>query len=141
MRERWYDEKAVVEKFGIPPVSIPDYLALVGDSADGIPGVARWGAKSTATILHHYGSLESIPADPNTWEIKVRGAKGLGANLNEAREQARLYKRLATLRLDVPLDERLDALKWNGPNEPELTHLCTELGISIPELPKVQVGL
>lgn len=120
--------EGVVEKFGVGPGSIPDYLALVGDAADGIPGIARWGAKSTGIVLGHYEKLENIPDDVGEWEIEVRGAKTLAANLSEGRDAAELYRRLATLRDDVPLEESLADLKWKGPEREELEAFCAEIG-------------
>jgi 5'-3' exonuclease len=134
MRDRIYDHDSVVEKFGVEPASIPDYLGLVGDAADGIPGLARWGAKSTATVLAHFGSIENIPDDETTWPIKVRGAKSLAKVLREEREQAMLYRKLATLRLDVPLAETLDDICWQGADTDALGALCEELGMSPPRL-------
>ena len=96
------DEAGVLEKFGVSPASIPDYLGLVGDSADGIPGIPRWGAKSTAQVLERYRHIEQIPGDLADWTVTVRGAKSLAASLLENREAALLYRQLATLRLDVP---------------------------------------
>ena len=128
MRQRLIDEAGVVEKWGIQPASMPDYLALVGDTADGIPGVPRWGAKSTAAVLAEYGSLESIPDDEGEWSIKVRGAKSLAANLRELREEVALYKTLATLRTDVPLPEKLPDMKWRGADRGKLEALCEEIG-------------
>ena len=96
-REIILDEPSVIDKFGVAPSSIPDYLALVGDNADGIPGIPRWGASSTATILSSYQNVESIPADPDQWNVKVRGAKALSQNLENMRPEALLYKKLATL--------------------------------------------
>ena len=128
-RERkLYDEAGVVEKFGVPPVSIPDYLALVGDSADGVPGIAGWGAKSTAAVLARYGKLERIPTESARWEATVRGAARLSANLEEGRERALLYRSLTRLRRDVPLDESLSDLQWRGARPRELTALCDRLG-------------
>ncbi len=118
----------VVAKFGVPPDSIPDYLALVGDSADGLPGIARWGAKSTGIVLGHYKKLEAIPDDVEAWDVKVRGAAGLAKNLTEGREASLLYRELAVLRDDVPLTETLDQLRWSGPDEDALIELCSELG-------------
>ncbi len=118
----------VKAKFGVPPPSIPDYLALVGDTSDGIPGIARWGAKSTGIVLGHYEKLEEIPDDVEAWGVEVRGAAGLAKNLAEGREQSILYRELATLRLDVPLDESLDQLRWTGPDKEAMTQLCAELG-------------
>ncbi len=118
----------VVEKFGVLPTSIPDYLALVGDAADGIPGIPRWGAKSTATVLGHYEKLEKIPDDIEDWQVEVRGAKTLANNLSSAREEALLYRQLATLRADVPLKEELTDLRWEGPKRADLEALCVEIG-------------
>jgi 5'-3' exonuclease len=100
----------------------------VGDTADGIPGIARWGAKSAACVLAEYGHIEHIPDDPGAWRIKVRGAPALAASLAQAREAAYLYRDLARLRTDVPLSEDLDALRWRGPNQPLLEALCERLG-------------
>lgn len=135
MRDRVYDEAAVRDKLGVPPQTVPDYLALVGDSADGIPGLPRWGAKSSAILLGHYGSLEQIPADEHEWTPKIRGAKGLAQTLRQQRADALLYKQLATLRLDVPLRESLAELRWRGPRSAELAALCQELGVRAPSLP------
>jgi 5'-3' exonuclease len=122
------DENGVREKFGVSPVSIPDYLALVGDAADGIPGIPRWGAKSAAAVLAKFEHIDAIPDDPGAWGIKVRGSATLAENLAERREDAALYRRLATLRTDVPIDESLDDLRWTGPDRPALEALCDELG-------------
>lgn len=117
MRRRVLDEPGVAGKFGVGPRSIPDWLALVGDQADGIPGVPRWGAKSASAVLARYEKLEAIPARAEDWDVAVRGAKGLAAALDAAREAALLYRRLARLRTDVPIDEPLVALRWQGPDE------------------------
>lgn len=122
------DEVGVREKFGILPPSIPDWLALVGDAADGIPGLPGWGAKSAASVLAAYGHLEGIPADPTTWEVKVRGAARLSATLEEGREAVSLYKRLATLRTDVPLEADPEALAWRGADRDRLLTLCERIG-------------
>ena len=122
------NEAGVVEKFGVPPESIPDYLALVGDSADGIPGVPRWGAKSASTLLARYGNIEAIPDSELLWDVKVRGAKSMAGTLAEHRADAALYKELATLRLDVPLTESLDDLEWRGARQAAFSNLCDELG-------------
>ena len=127
-REILTDEAGVVEKFGVPPESIPDYLALVGDSADGIPGVPRWGAKSASTMLARYGNIESIPDSELLWDVKVRGAKSMADTLAEHRGDAALYKELATLRLDVPLTESLDDLEWQGARQSAFSNLCDDLG-------------
>jgi len=126
-QQKLYDEDAVYEKFGVPPESIPDYLALVGDAQDGIPGLPRWGAKSTANVLVSYGHLEQIPDDAGDWQVKVRGAQALAEALRENRQDAELYRKLATLRTDVPLQEGLDDLHWTGPTD-DLAPLCEELG-------------
>ena len=122
------DEDGVWSKFGVGPESIPDYLALVGDAADGIPGVPRWGAKSAATVLARYGHIEAIPEDPADWDVAVRGAASMAASLNGSRTAAVLYKELATLRLDVPLPDSLGDLEWGGVPRPEYEALCEELG-------------
>jgi 5'-3' exonuclease len=123
------DEAGVIAKFGVEPTSIPDYLALVGDSADGIPGIPRWGAKSAAAVLARYGHLEDIPPLTADWDLRVRGAAVLSANLRAAWDDARLFRRLATLRLDVPLAEsEAAALRWTGPDVPRLEALMTRLG-------------
>lgn len=127
-REKIYDEEGVREKFGVGPASIPDWLALVGDTADGIPGLPGWGQKSAATVLAVYERIEAIPDDPVLWEVKVRGAERLATVLREERENALLYRELATLRKDVPLDLSLDALAWRGARRDELTALCASIG-------------
>jgi len=109
------DEAGVIEKFGVPPVSIPDYLALVGDSADGYPGLPGWGAKSAAKVLARWGHLDRIPDDPRAWEVDVRGAGALAATLRAQRDDARLFRELATLRRDVPVFASVDELRWQGP--------------------------
>ncbi len=127
MRKRLIDERGVREKFGVPPAAIPDWLALVGDTADGIPGIPRWGAKSAATVLDHFGSLEAIPDDEAAWDVKVRGAATLAENLRSRRGEARLYKELATLVRDVPLEEELDDLRWRGADRERLGDLCARI--------------
>lgn len=122
------DAAGVREKFGVSPESIPDYLALVGDAADGIPGIARWGAKSTAAVLGRLTHLEDIPDDHEAWGVEVRGASTLARNLGEHRSDAMLYRTLATLRTDVPIAESLDELRWTGPDRPALESLCHEVG-------------
>ena len=128
LRENVFGYSEVIEKFGVEPTSIPDFLALVGDSADGIPGIPKWGAKSASTLLAHYKSLEKIPPDESQWEVKVRGARGLAENLRHYPKEAALYKKLATLRFDVPLKEKLADLKWKGPNHKEWEKVCLNLG-------------
>lgn len=110
------NEEGVVEKFGIKPQSIPDYLALVGDTADGYPGLAGWGEKGAATILSHYHHLENIPKDFSTWPT-LRGAAKLAATLFAQWNDALLYRDLATLRLNVPVFNNIDELKWQGPTD------------------------
>jgi len=122
------NEADVLERFGVPPASIPDWLGLVGDSADGIPGIPGWGAKSTATVLGHYKTIEAIPDSAAEWPMKVRGRDRLAASLAGRREEADLYRRLATLRRDVPLTEGLDDLRWRGPRQADLEALCREIG-------------
>jgi 5'-3' exonuclease len=107
-----YDEAGVVAKFGVPPASIPDWLALVGDSADGFPGLPGWGAKSAAAVLARYGSIDEIPDLP--WDVTVRGAPKLAATLVEARDAALLFRTLATLRTDGEVGD-VDDWHWSGP--------------------------
>ena len=126
-QRRIMNAAGVIEKFGVPPASIPDWLALVGDSADGYPGVPRWGAKSAAALLAQYGHLESIPDRESEWQVSVRGAAALAASLREHRDDVYLYRRLATLRIDVPLTEQLEDLRWRGARREELTTLCREI--------------
>jgi len=121
------DEAAVTEKYGVPPRSIPDWLALVGDSADGFPGIPGWGAKSAASVLAKYPHLEDIPAAPGDWGMSPGRALRLSETLEARREEAMLYRRLATLRADVPLKEKLDDLEWKGAR-PALRALCKKLG-------------
>jgi 5'-3' exonuclease len=127
-RQTLIDESGVVEKFGVRPESIPDYLALVGDTADGLPGLPGWGAKSSSVILERYRHLEEIPLDPQRWDVKPRGADKLGTTLRTRMGDALLYRFLAQLRFDVPLEEDLVDLEWKGvPREP-FAELCDELG-------------
>mgnify|MGYP001811877636 CR=1 FL=1 len=122
------NEDGVWEKFGVAPASIPDYLGLVGDSADGLPGVPGWGAKSASTVLARYGHIEAIPLEASLWQVNVRGAERLVGALREHMAGALLYRYLATLRLDVPLTEKLSDLKWKGVPKAEYQALCDELG-------------
>lgn len=131
MRRRLIDEDGVLAKNGVPPASIPDWLALVGDTADGIPGVPGFGPKTAATLLTHYGTLERIPERAAHWEVTVRGGMRLAATLNEHRQQAALYKELATLIDDVPLPESLDDLRWRGANRA----LCEKLEATVGNIP------
>ena len=121
------DADGVREKFGVPPASIPDYLALTGDPADGYPGLPGWGAKSAAAVLAHYEKLEQIPDEAGNWAIKVRGAARLAAALAEYRVQAFLFREIATLRLDAPVFDSVDAIRWTGPR-PEFEAVCDRLG-------------
>jgi 5'-3' exonuclease len=109
------DEAGVVAKFGVPPASIPDYLALVGDAADGYPGLTGWGAKSAAAVLARFGRLESIPASPSDWHVNAANAASLSATLERDRDLAYLFRDLATLRTDVPVFDSVDELRWQGP--------------------------
>jgi 5'-3' exonuclease len=127
MRGNVMDEAGVAAKFGVRPGSIPDWLALVGDSADGFPGVPRWGAKSASQVLAEYEHLEHIPAEAEAWSVKVRGAATLAANLCQHRSDALLFRRLATLRADVPLEEPVDALRWRGIDARALADMAREI--------------
>jgi 5'-3' exonuclease len=119
--------EGVRAKFGVPPASIPDWLALVGDSADGFPGLPGWGAKSSATVLARYGRLEDIPPRALDWDITVRGAMKLAATLAEGMNQALLFRTLATLRTDAPVSGSVDDLRWRGPSA-DFDDIATELG-------------
>jgi len=107
--------EAIIEKFGVPPESIPDYLGLMGDTADGFPGLQGWGAKSSSSVLAAYNHIEQIPEDFEKWEIPVRGAKKLANTLNENRNLALLFREIATLSYDVPTFGSIDELHWEGP--------------------------
>ena len=120
------DEAGVVEKFGVMPASIPDYLALVGDTADGFPGLKGWGAKSTATLLYRYGHLDQIPADPDEWDVKVRGAAKLGATLVENVEDAFLFRRIATVDTQGPEVGAVDDWAYTGPTA-EFAAFCERI--------------
>ena len=109
------DEAGVVAKFGVPPASIPDYLALVGDTADGYPGLEGWGEKSAAAVLARFGHLEDIPDDWHTWKVNASRPAALAATLAKDRERAFLFRDLATLRTDIPVFDSVDALRWQGP--------------------------
>jgi 5'-3' exonuclease len=122
------DEGAVVEKFGIHPESIPDYLALVGDTADGVPGLAGWGARSASTVLARFPRLELIPPDPADWELEVRGAAKLAATLAASQEEVYLYRELTTLRLDAPIEESLEELEWRGVPGDLFRDFCALMG-------------
>jgi 5'-3' exonuclease len=109
------DEAGVLEKFGVGPLSIPDYLALVGDSSDGYPGLPGWGAKSSAAVLAKFLHLEAIPADYREWHVNAANAGTLAATLVRERDTALLFRKLATLRTDIPLFGNIDELRWCGP--------------------------
>jgi 5'-3' exonuclease len=109
------NESAVQQKFGFPPASIPDWLALVGDSADGYPGLPGWGARSAATVLARYEHLEHIPKLATEWDVAVRGSARLATTLTEQWERALLFREVATLRADAPIGADVDALRWTGP--------------------------
>ena len=123
------DEADVIAKFGVPPASIPDYLALVGDAADGYPGLPGWGAKSTAAVLAKYGHLEGIPNDWRTWSVNAAQAGRLADTLARQREHAFLFRTLATLRTDIPLFESVDDLHWEGPT-PAFAAVATRLDVT-----------
>lgn len=111
------DEAGVIAKFGVPPQSIPDYLALVGDTADGYPGLPGWGEKSSAAVLAKFGHIEHIPEDWREWRVNASGASSLSRTLNEQREAALLFRTLATVRTEIPLFEDVDELRWRGPTD------------------------
>jgi 5'-3' exonuclease len=131
MRKITYDEAGIVAKFGVPPDSIPDYLALVGDSSDGFPGLPGWGAKSAAAVLAKFGHLDRIPASVLEWELDIRNASRLSMTLEQQRADALLYRRLATLNRDARIDDvtgTLDELAWSGVPRAEFVGLCDDLG-------------
>lgn len=121
------DTEGVWDKFGVAPTSIPDYLALVGDTADGIPGLAGWGAKSTAAVLARYTHLDAVPASEEDWAVKVRSAPRLAATLRDDMSAALLYRDLATLRTDAAIPQSLDDLEWRGVHRDEFIELCDGL--------------
>jgi 5'-3' exonuclease len=120
------DEVGVSQKFGVSPASIPDYLALVGDSADGYPGLKGWGAKSSAAVLAKFVHLESIPSDYREWHVNATNASALADTLSRERERALLFRTLATLRTDIQLFDNVDQLRWNGPT-PAFADLAARL--------------
>ncbi|WP_419842497.1 5'-3' exonuclease [Candidatus Poriferisodalis sp.] len=121
------DAVGIEAKFGVGPASIPDYLALVGDSADGFPGLRGWGAKTASTMLSHYGHIEHIPASHLDWAPRVRGAAGLAATLSAERDLALLFRRVATVRTDAPVSPAVDELEWRGPRR-GFDDLCEQIG-------------
>jgi len=120
------NEAGVEEKFGVKPESIPDYLAVTGDTADGYPGISGWGAKAASLALSKYRHLESIPKDWQHWDPSIRRARPLAESLFAAWDEALLYRTLATLRLDVPVFDSVDDLRWNGPRD-NFEHSCERL--------------
>ena len=131
IRRVTYDEDGITAKFGIGPESIPDYLALVGDSSDGFPGLPGWGSKSAATVLARWKHLEAIPASALDWEVPVRNASRLAATLEQQRADAVLYRRLAVLNRDARIEDvtlTLDDLEWHGVPRAQFVALCDELG-------------
>ena len=128
-RDRTVDEAGVAARWGIRPASIPDYLALVGDSADGLPGLPGWGAQSAAAVLARFGHLEAIPPAAGEWHVDVRSAPALNATLRARWSDALLFRRLATLATVVPLSQsEPEELLWQGARRAEFTALCEELG-------------
>jgi 5'-3' exonuclease len=125
------DEDGVMAKFGVPPPSIPDYLALVGDAADGYPGLRGWGPKSTAAVLAKYGHLEHIPPDWRTWGVNAANPAALSGTLHRERDRAFLFRDLATLRRDIPVFDTVDDLRWTGPT-PEFASLAARLDAALP---------
>jgi 5'-3' exonuclease len=125
-KDNLIDEGGVAAKFGVGPASIPDYLALVGDSADGFPGLAGWGAKSAAAVLARWHHIEDIPPEAADWDVAVRGAAKLAATLQEGRDDARLFKELATLRIDRSLLDTVEELRWQGPTS-DFAALCAAM--------------
>jgi len=130
MRRVTYDEAGIIGKFGVAPESIPDYLALVGDSSDGFPGLPGWGAKSAAAVLARWKHLDAIPASALDWEVPLRNASRLAATLDQQRAEAVLYRRLATLNrdADISVTPTLDSLAWHGVPRDRFVALCDELG-------------
>ena len=126
------DEAGVVEKYGVPPESIPDYLALVGDSADGYPGLKGWGAKSSAAVLGKFGHLEAIPKDWREWKVNVASAGTLADTLRREWGNALLFRKLATLRTDIALFKDVGELRWKGP-KPEFEAIAAELDAAVTE--------
>ena len=126
------DEAGVVQKFGVSPASIPDYLALVGDASDGYPGLPGWGAKSSAAVLAKFVHLESIPLDSREWRVNVANATALAGTLSRERDRALLFRTLATLRTDIPLFDDIDQMRWNGPT-PAFAALAARLDAALTE--------
>lgn len=136
------DEAGVIEKFGVKPESIADYLGVVGDAADGYPGLPGWGAKAAASVLSRYPHLEDIPRDVKDWDPSIRGAKKLAATLFDSWDNAILFRTLATLRLDAPVFDTVDDMRWQGPRPgfeeactrmraPELARRASKIGVTV----------
>jgi 5'-3' exonuclease len=130
MRKTSLDEAGVIAKFGVPPRSIPDWLALVGDDADGVPGLPKWGARSAAAVLARWGRIEAIPDDDRAWEVAVRSAPALAESLRAGRADAMLYRTLTTLRTDVPIETGLDHLRWRGADADKLAAVLPRLDLT-----------
>ncbi|HEX3877565.1 MAG TPA: 5'-3' exonuclease H3TH domain-containing protein [Bryobacteraceae bacterium] len=124
------NEEGVRQKFGVLPESIPDYLALVGDAADGYPGLPGWGPKSSAAVLAKFGHIENVPRDAGEWKVNVNGASSLAATLDREREKALLFRTLATLRTDIALFEDVEQLRWDGPR-PEFDETARRLEAAV----------
>jgi 5'-3' exonuclease len=129
IRKTTMDEDGVRARFGVGPASIPDFLALTGDSADGIPGLPRWGERSAAAVLGRWLHVDAIPDDETRWQVQVRGAAALARSLRAHRAEAKLYVRLATLVTDAPIEHGLEALAWRGADGEALDDVCRELGM------------
>jgi len=130
LQQTFMDEQGVWDKFGVAPESIPDYLGLMGDTSDGIPGIPAWGAKSSSTLLAEYAHIEYIPLDAAEWRVPVRGAERLAASLRENREDALLYRHLATVRKDVPISETVADLEWKGVPRSRFYDFCDRWGFT-----------
>jgi 5'-3' exonuclease len=128
--QKLVDAEAVREKFGVDPESIADYLGLVGDTADGFPGLPGWGAKSSATLLAEYEHIEHIPPSEHDWAVKVRGAAKLAATLREHMDDALLFRDIATLRTEAPIPQTLEEIRWQGADRSSWEALCDELGFN-----------
>jgi 5'-3' exonuclease len=128
MRGNRLDEAGVIAKFGVPPSSIPDLLALVGDEADGVPGLPKWGMRSAAAVLARWKRIEDIPDDPSTWQVTVRGAAALADVLRARRADAMLYRTLTTLRRDAPIECGVDHLAWRGIDQARWNAIAPKLG-------------
>jgi 5'-3' exonuclease len=129
-KRAFMDEAGVWEKFGVAPESIPDYLGLMGDSSDGIPGIPAWGAKSSSAVLARYGHIDYIPPDAADWDVRVRGAERLAASLREHRDDALLFRHLATVRRDVPIAETVEDLEWKGVPRRRFLAFCERWGFT-----------